>query len=491
MTWQQRVLGNGLPRGPGSHARSLKRTTRYVRWPQQRVRGGRVSAASKAGRSPAWLVRSPTATARRVRAASLAGRAAGSVLLLILFVQLCLVALVGFGHQGPQPWPLSRLELGVADPPNDAASVESSGRLGLRYQYLSGGVNTGRSWVNWWHEAGTYVSGYIHESEVHHIVPVFSYYQLRQSKPGASITDEAAADLTNLRDAALMRAYFEELKVFFRRAASAKGPVVLQVEPDLWGYVEQHAEHNDASTVPAAVASSGMPDLRGLPNTAAGFAQAVVALRKNYAPRVILGYHVSIWGTRKSIPGSQMTEGQVDGIAAQASTFYESLHAGFDTLFSELTDRDAGYAQVHDRKGTAAWWDTTDFEHDVRFLADLHSRVRLPIVLWQIPLGNTMMRMMNNTPYHYQDNKVQFLLGERSRQHLRAYVGAGVVALLFGSGQPSDTCACDADQDGITNPPPIDGNTRLSMSADDDGGYFRAQAAAYYRQGALWLTSTS
>jgi len=33
----------------------------------------------------------------------------------------------------------------------------------------------------------------------------------------------------------------------------------------------------------------------------------------------------------------------------------------------------------------------------------------------------------------------------------------------------------------------VNGNTRPSLSADDDGGYFRAQARAYYRAGALPL----
>jgi hypothetical protein len=33
----------------------------------------------------------------------------------------------------------------------------------------------------------------------------------------------------------------------------------------------------------------------------------------------------------------------------------------------------------------------------------------------------------------------------------------------------------------------MDGNDRASLSADDDGGYFRERAAAYYRGGALVL----
>ena len=43
------------------------------------------------------------------------------------------------------------------------------------------------------------------------------------------------------------------------------------------------------------------------------------------------------------------------------------------------------------------------------------------------------------------------------------------------------TCACDAAKDGVTNPAPINGNTRASLSADDDGGYFKRQARAYYK----------
>jgi hypothetical protein len=408
-------------------------------------------------------------------------------LLVTLVTQACALALAGCtqGASRPRPWPFGRLELGLANGPGDAASLQSPVRFGIRYQYLSGGVNTTGSWQHWGRGGGSYVTAYIRESEEHHIVPVFSYYLLRQSQPGSSIDDEATADLTNLRDAATMRAYYEDLTVFFRLASAASGPVVLQVEPDLWGYVEQRSARNDASTVPVAVASSGVPAVQGMPNNAAGFARAVLALRDAYAPRVIVGYHVSIWGTGKNIQGSPLKASEVDAMAAKAVSYYRSLHAGFDLLFSELADRDAGYAQVRD--GIGAWWNPRDFGHDVRFLGNLHSRLRLPIVMWQIPPGNTLMRAMNDTPSHYQDNKVQFLLGEGSRPHLLAYVRAGLVALLFGSGQAQDTCVCDADHDGITNPPPITGNTRLSLSADDDGGYFRAQAGAYYRHGRLRL----
>jgi hypothetical protein len=62
-----------------------------------------------------------------------------------------------------------------------------------------------------------------------------------------------------------------------------------------------------------------------------------------------------------------------------------------------------------------------------------------------------------------------------------------VIGLLFGGGAEGTTCACDARGDGVTNPAPIRGNRRRSLSADDDGGYFKARARAYRRAGPLRL----
>jgi hypothetical protein len=76
---------------------------------------------------------------------------------------------------------------------------------------------------------------------------------------------------------------------------------------------------------------------------------------------------------------------------------------------------------------------------------------------------------------------VQRLLGRDSAKHLRALRDAGAIAFMFGGGADGTTCACDARGDGKTNPAPIDGNARPSYSADDDGGYFRVRARAYYQ----------
>jgi hypothetical protein len=83
---------------------------------------------------------------------------------------------------------------------------------------------------------------------------------------------------------------------------------------------------------------------------------------------------------------------------------------------------------------------------------------------------------------------VQWLLdGASGRKHLRAFVLAGYVGFLFGGGAGGTTCACDGQKDGVTNPAPTGANTRMSLSADDDGGFFRASVRADMRRGALRL----
>jgi hypothetical protein len=380
-------------------------------------------------------------------------------------------------------WPLHTMQLGLMDPEGDAGALHAAMPLSMRYQYLSGGANTGHGWLTW--DGDSFASTYVQESEVAGMTPVLSYYQMRQTLPGANVSDEQQGDLENLSDRTTMSSYYGDFIALLKSVSSAPGPVIIQVEPDLWGYIEQ--DNANAASVPAAVASSGLPALHGLPDNAAGFAQALLRLRNEYAPHALLAYHLSIWGTGKDIHLSHPTTSEVSQMAQESYSFYASLGAPFNMIFTEYTNRDAGYAQAAEGKGTSAWWNSEDYANMGLFLSTLHRLTPLPLVLWQIPLGNKVMDIMDNTPYHYQDNHVQWLLGPGGRAHLEEYAHDGVVALLFGAGIASDTCACDANHEGVTNYPPIDGNTQRSYSAADDGGYFQAVARRYYAQGPIAL----
>jgi hypothetical protein len=383
----------------------------------------------------------------------------------------------------PAAWPRT-LQIGLADAPGGAAALHASAPFGFRYQYLAGGVNTGSGWATW-NPGGAFVTYYVQDSVAHHTIPVLTYYMLLQSKPAGG--DEAHADLANATNVETMKAYWADVRLLFQRIRQATSkPVVVHVEPDFWGYVEQAARADDASTVPAAVASTGVAELAALPNTAAGFAQAFVKLRDALAPNVLLAYHLSGWGTKHDIVYEDPPDATVRAYAARSAAFERSLHARFDLSFEDFSDRDAGFYEKQ-QGNKATWFKPADFHRHLVYAATFVRATGLRMVAWQIPLGNTLMRAENDSWGHYQDNRVQWLLGDKDRAHLAGYVKAGFAGFLFGGGAGGTTCACDAQHDGVTNPPPIDGNTRLSLSADDDGGYFRAQARAYYKRGALML----
>jgi hypothetical protein len=369
----------------------------------------------------------------------------------------------------PSAWP-DTLQLGVIDREHDAAALRASSPYTLRYHYLSGGVNTGGGWQSWAEGNGSYVTDYVTESLANGFTPVFSYYQLLQSAPASGTGDEQRGFQQNLRSTDTMRSWFDDLRVFFQRAG-AFGPnlVVLQVEPDFWGFA-QKGGGDDAGRIAAQVSATGAPELTGLPNTVAGLAQAVVRLRDTYAPNVLLGYPLSIFGTNVDLAINDPPKREVDALALRSARFFRSLHARFDVAFGEFSNADSAYrVKVRGEPASSAWWNSADFARHARFLGDFSRRAGLRVVLWQIPAGNSRL---NDTYGHYADNRAQWLLGDGpGYAHLRAYERAGVIALLFGNGVSGATCPCDAVGDG----------------ADDDGGLLRQLAGSYYAAGPLAL----
>jgi hypothetical protein len=404
------------------------------------------------------------------------------------------------------------MELGMADSPGGAAGMKATAPFGFRYQYLAGGANTGNGWATW-NTNGDFAKFYIQDSMANGIIPVFSYYMLLYSLPAAGAGGESNGNFTNLNNTATMTAYYNDLKLFFQKAgAFPSQKVVLHVEPDFWGYMEQHATSDDAKTVTAKVSETGLSELAGLPSNVSGFARAVVKLRDTYAPNVFLGYHISVWGTGNDIALSNPSDATVDQLAGRAATFYQSLAANFDVAFAEFSDRDSGFYQFVYGDSGHSWWDSEDFRRNVRFLNGFSASTGKRIVMWQIPLGNTKMRSVNNTNGHYQDNRPEWLLDDPGRAHLAAYRDAGVVAFLFGGGAGGTTCACDAIGDGGTNPAAMNGNTLASeaapagsapvqltrgstptlvtpYAANDDGGFFRWKSWQYYQDGAMTFSA--
>ena len=286
-------------------------------------------------------------------------RASRAVLATFALLGLALVSLTGFGGaraDAANPpslppvssaWPFRSFQLGLADAPGDAADLTASAPFGMRYQYLAGGVNTGGGWQNW-NTGGQFVDDYIADSVAHDVVPVFTYYMLLQSNPDVGAED--TVDLAHLESTTLMNAYWGDVKAFFQHAKTST-PVVMHVEPDLWGYIEQAATNDAAATVPAAVASSGFTDLVGYANNAAGFAKAFVHLRDLYAPNVVLAWHLSDWGTGVDIHANAPSDADTDALAGRAAAYYGSLGANFDLAsFAHRADWNAVESRMEMRR---------------------------------------------------------------------------------------------------------------------------------------------
>ncbi len=390
----------------------------------------------------------------------------------------------------PAAWPSKKLEIGLTDNPNGAASLHSTvPGMKFRYLYLAGGVNTGSGWATW-NDNGKYVDYYADDSIAAGMTPVFIYYMLLQSKPNYGVLGEKAADLANAKNTSTMKSYWADVRLLFQHLGAYSETMVVDVEPDLWGYFQQasidagHAD--DATAVQVSVASSTDADVAAYANNVAGFARAWVHMRDKYAPNVLLSYELSHWGTYNDPIAQNLSLSEIDTLAARSVAFEQSTGAAFDLVSTDPTDRDAAFYQII-YGNSGAWWDSADYDRFNEWNSVFVRGVGLRMMLWQTPVGNTKMRAMNNTWGHYQDNHVEWWFGDGVSAHQTALLDSGVIAVFFGGGADGCTAAADAMGDGVTNPAAINGNTTLSYSADDDGGYFKHQVNAYYTAGALSL----
>lgn len=371
----------------------------------------------------------------------------------------------------------------ISEGPSELEWMKSSGvPWDYRYQYLTSGLNTGKGWATAWQSSslppGQYAKEFMAGSDSGGYIPVFTYYQLVPSKPHPV---DGEPDV-NLNNAATMKAYYEEWKFLMQKCAEFNKRVIVHVEPDLSGYMQQQHGSNPANA-PVAVASSGFAEATGLPNNAIGFAQLLVKMRDLYAPKVLLAWHVSNWATNKDAVSKY---NDPVALGKQVVDFYSALHANYDLLFFDPSDRTAAYYEIL-RGNKNHWWDDAAFIRQRQYIATITGATGKKAMLWQMPIGNTLYRSMNNTAYHYQDNKAQYFLQSGNSVHIKEYVDAGVIGILFGPGIKGDTTNYDLAKDGVTNPVPINGNNLEAKYADDDGGFLRVSASAYYTGGTIKL----
>ena len=350
---------------------------------------------------------------------------------------LALVVVVVAGLALAPPAGAATLGVGLADGPGGAARAAARGKVAYRYQYLAGDPASRASWRHW-NPGGSFVTRYVRESLRARVTPVLTYYTLLDAAaelPGG----EADKDLAGLRDAEIMGRWIADLRLALQRVRAAAGGqrVVVHVEPDLWGHVQQRARGDDATTVPATVGSSGDADAAGLPDSAAGLARLVVRLRDRHAPSVQIAWHLSTWGTGRGTTYDDPSAREIDALAARSARFARSLGARFDLVFNDVADRDDGFRRtVLGERRVVHHWGRGDVARHLRWVRGVTRATGTPMVLWQLPLGHPRLP---NTHRRYRDNRVDLLLGRRA--NLRRARDAGIVALLFGPGADGCTTA--------------------------------------------------
>jgi hypothetical protein len=408
------------------------------------------------------------------------------------------------------------------------ASIDSKTMLGwmprtgapidYAYRYLGGGLNTGKNWTDWAPSA-TYPITYANEASSRGYKPVFSLYTLLATNGKCGLTcGEAQRDLTNLNDPAVMKLFYADFTTLMQRlgtgtyggVAGFGQDAIVHVEPDLSGYAENATLSsgkcfgfcagvgNDPSLLRAAVASSGFPQARRSADTYRGFNQVLLKLRDQYAPKVRLALHVSNWATGYDLnsatgPLDPVVLGNRAGAFAAASgaTWTDGTASTYDLLFNDVSNKDAAYYTYV--LGKPRFWDQDNavfpnFHRWEEYVKAVTTTTRRKAIVWQVPIGNQLHRAMDNSPGHWQDNRVEYFFN-----HVTELRDAGLVGMLFGTTIADATNYWDARADGVTNPlVPLCTSDGWSLGrvvcsatetpvADDDGGYLRLSIQAYYK----------
>ncbi len=388
------------------------------------------------------------------------------------------------------------LSFGVMNPPAQASALDdmrtrNGAAFTFRYQYLTGGANTGRGWETWQQPMGQFATSYMQESAQHGYIPAFVYYEICLTN-GPHPSDYCGGhnidqDTANLTSASAMNAYFANWDLMLQKIGAFGKPVLVIVEPDLWGFLQNASRgSNNAASIPASVSSSGFGDAAGFPNTAQGFAWALLHMRDKYARNAILTLHASTWAAGADIATDTRSSLDVAGLARSEANFLDSAGlygnppgvSSWDVLSSDVADFDSA------QPGGRSWWDRynvtyPNFARYLTFIGDLSQNARRRVVMWQVPVGNQYFDTMNNTSGHYQDNRAEYIL-----RNVASFAAAGVIAVLFGPGN-GGTMNIDAMHDSVTNPAPVNSyecnlcNTHKSSYPDDDGGYLRLFVGLY------------
>ncbi len=348
----------------------------------------------------------------------------------------------------------ARVVVGLFEDSGQTWMKNSGARWDVRYRYFTKG------WVNNWGYSsndGSWGLDYLKESNQQGYLPAIQYYQLFAEAGGGE-----DATLQKVQNASTMRSYFGDFKILMQRVKDFGKPTLVLIEADAVGFLEQQSNNNP--NAPAAIASSGMPELADLPNTVAGFGLAYLKLKRAVgATNAVLGLHVSAWASGKDIASYNVS----DALAPEVDKVYRFLApmgltsnvtgTQYDVLVGDPLDRDADYYRVV--QGSDRTWDPSDsasinsrsFNRYAEWLKLWNKAAAKRWILWQIPLGNSNHKNVWNNggaAEGYKDNRPEYFFANGTA-HIGKFADSGVIGLLFGAGASGQSSyANDTYSDG-------------------------------------------
>ncbi|SEU22531.1 hypothetical protein SAMN05443580_13332 [Variovorax sp. OV084] len=279
-------------------------------------------------------------------------------------------------------------------------------------------VGTGAgAWPTWNSPDGAYLTYTAQAKQAYGAIPMFTLYQMQ-------------GDLSGINDAAFMNKYWGQTRLMYQLIADLRGPVLINLEPDFWGFLASKRPDHDATQIPAVV--NNQPECAGLPNTAAGLGQCLVQMGRQIAPKALVGFPPSFWSGTAAEIGAQMRV-----VGADKADF----------IVAQTSDRDAGCWEADSppdecrgRTGTF-YWDASNktspnFHDSQKQISDYRAALGngLPILWWQTPMG-VPSDTPGGTDQHYRDNHVDYML--RNTQEYGEMHTIGIVFSAGGSHQTS------------------------------------------------------
>lgn len=314
----------------------------------------------------------------------------------------------------------------------DLASVQKQSlKVDIYDQYLAGMGSTG--WPSYNSPSGAYVQIVAQNADCLGAVPMFTVYQMAANGDG---------NMAVLRDFAFMRQYWDQLRLLYTQIKSYGKPVLVNLEPDLWGYTQRTSNDPTLQFVHVSLTSTDCPTLT---DDVVGLAGCMVQMARKYAPNAYIGF-----------PPSQFSD-----LAATENAYMKRLgvdKADFSVM--QTLDRDIGcieakYAAANCNRATQAKiWDTSNttspnFTEHFSYARQYFQTIGLPLIWWQTPLG-VPSSTSGGTVNAFRDNRAAYFLGKSSE-----LVAAGGVGVVFSPGHVSQT------------------------NINTDGGQFKALSASY------------